>query len=67
MPNLIKKLYYRYGFFKSKAQQYKTNYSIPTINQSCPIPLLERRRSTHSETNDKERIKDENLRIEDFV
>ncbi|XP_055322099.1 thyrotropin receptor isoform X2 [Sitodiplosis mosellana] len=58
----------RYGLFQKTAQQYKMNYSIPTTHQTCPIPLLDRRRSSSQpDPNGGKKLKDETNRKEDFV
>lgn len=43
------------------------NYSIPTTHQSCPIPLLDRRRSSQPDPNGTKKLKDETNRKEEFV
>lgn len=32
----------RFGICRQKAQQYKMNYSMPTTNQTIPMPLIGR-------------------------
>lgn len=59
--------YFRYGLFQKTAQQYKMNYSMPTTHQTCPIPLLDRRRSSQADPNVGTKSKDESNRKEEFV
>lgn len=40
---------YRFGFCTQKAQQYKTNYSMPT-NHTIPMPLMANNNSSCSKT-----------------
>lgn len=57
----------RYGLFQKTAQQYKMNYSMPTTHQTCPIPLLDRRRSSQPDPSAAKKLKEETHRKEEFV
>ncbi|XP_031619803.1 lutropin-choriogonadotropic hormone receptor-like isoform X2 [Contarinia nasturtii] len=56
----------KYGLFKKTAAQYKMNYSIPTSHLTCPIPLLDQRRSSQPDSGTKI-TKDETNRNEEYV
>lgn len=59
---------YRYGFCTQRAQKYKMNYSFPTTNQTCPVPLLGRRNSPGAAAaSTKRKAKDEQQHHEEFV
>lgn len=47
----------RYGFCVKRAQQYKISFSLPTTNQSCPMPLLDRKVSVQPEIEEDEEEK----------
>lgn len=43
------------------------NYSFPTTNHTCPVPLLGRHNSTVSGTSAQRKVKDENVQNEEYV
>lgn len=57
----------RYGFCQQKAQQYKLNYSLPTINQTCPLPLLDHRHNSPPDQSINRKPKCGDRQIEEFV
>lgn len=59
--------HFRYGFCQKKAQQYKLSYSAPTLNQTCPLPLLDHQHTAQTEPKLQRKSKCDDRHNEDFV